>query len=404
MLDDEKFLEDYVNEMQRIKKGMIDTIDEHARATNIVQRTPQILDDLDIQFREKTKLNGDDEKILFLATALQVGRWILLGFINTIANEKLDEIRMKHNDSRIKQWEKEWRQKFKDHYEEDLNHIKKSRHRDYFNIALDSVPYDTARGSTTYGVNLEGGYHRIHTLGHDPVLGWIFGVLNLLSDTITLDKEYDFSTYNVLYRPKPLHWAQPGELKPGPTNLANAFTEAYDAVCEDDRRLVAAVFAQALHLGSDAFTKLGLPIPVLESFCPDIAGKLYKNGYDSLCLVKDVGLVAIQYVLARFIDLIIISIHGLYYDSHQDRELFDVRTNKILKYSGMISSCSNIIAVSAGTYYGNPKAIDYLDIGGIINTVQRIVSDYKFQNQLKQEFVLGTYKRMLNGEVQNVKV
>ena len=399
MDNDEEFLNDYIKKMNDITSGMEKATDEHARATSVVQGTSVILDDLDAQFREKTKLNSDDEKILFLATALQVGRWALLGFINTIANQKLDEIRMKHNDSRIKQWEKYWREKFKEHYKEEFDHIKNPRHRDYFNIAMDSVPYDTARGSTTYGINLEGGYHRIHTLGHDPVLGWIFGVINLLSDTITLDKEYDFETYNVLYRPKPLHWAQPGELKPGPTNLAEAFTEAYDAVCEDDRRLVAAVFAQAVHLGSDAFTKLGLPVPLLESFCPDIAGKLYKEGYDSLRLVKDVAVVAIQLVLAKFIDFIIIIIHGLYYDSKQERDFFEARTKRILTYSNLMSSCSNVIAVAAGTYFGNPNAINFLDIGGIINTAQKIVENYEFQNQLKQEFVLGTYKKMLYGEV-----
>ena len=392
MDNDDKFLDEYIKEMDDIQAGMEKCIEEHARVTDIVQRTPIILDNLDAQFREKTKLTGEDEKILFLATALQVGRWILLGFINTIANEKLEEIRMKHDDSKIKKWEKEWRKEYEKLKKEEAEQI--GRHRSYFKIALDSVPYDTAVGSKTYKINLEGGYHRIHTLGHDPVLGWIFGVMNLLSDTITLDKTYDFATFNVLYRPK-LHWAQPGDIKPGRTNLADSFLEAYDAVCEDDRRLKAAVFAQALHLGSDGFTKLGLPIPLLESLCPDIAGSLYKEGYDLLRLVKDIAVVGVQYVLAKLIDIIIILIHNMYYDPHQDRNFFDSRTKKILTYSNLISSSSNVIAVATGAYYRNPKAANFLDVGGIINTVHMIVSNYNFQNQLKQEFVLGTYKKML---------
>jgi hypothetical protein len=393
----EEILQEYNDTNEEIFTEMEGIIEESARVTAVVHKTPQILRDLDAEFKDKTKLNDDDEKILFLATALQVGRWVLIGFLNTIANEKLDSIRMKHNDNDIKQWEKGWREKYKKFYENE-SHIKSQRHRDYFNIAMESVPYDATRGSTTYGINMEGGYHRIHTLGHDPVLGWIFGVMNLLSDTITLDKTYGFATYNVMYRPKPLHWAQPGEHKPGLTTIPNAFIEAYDAVCEDDRRLGAAVFAQALHLGSDVFTKLGLPVPVLETFCPEIASNLYKSGYDSLHLVKDIAVVGIQYVLAKFIDLLIISVHGLYYKESENRNLFDVRTSKILKYSNMISSGSNVIAVAAGVQMGYANALSYLDIGGMLNTAKRIVEDYKFQNKIKEEFVLGTYKKMIDGE------
>ena len=38
---------------------------------------------------------------------------------------------------------------------------------------------------------MHGGQHRVKTLGHDPILGWVFGVANIISDTITICPEYE---------------------------------------------------------------------------------------------------------------------------------------------------------------------------------------------------------------------
>lgn len=94
---------------------------------------------------------------------------------------------------------------------------------------------------------MEGGYHRIHTLGHDPVLGWVFGTVNILSDTITLDRSYGLRTFKVEMMEKPKRWT-------GPYSLAQGFVDAIDSIKEDKARLPAAVFAQALHLKANALS------------------------------------------------------------------------------------------------------------------------------------------------------
>ena len=54
-------------------------------------------------------------------------------------------------------------------------------------ILINRVPYDVQH----YGENksiqgfLKGGDHRAMTLGHDPILGWIFGTANILTSTVT---------------------------------------------------------------------------------------------------------------------------------------------------------------------------------------------------------------------------
>lgn len=59
-------------------------------------------------------------------------------------------------------------------------------------------------------------------------------------------------------------------------------------VCEKTNLgFLAALFAQYAHLKSDVFTDRGLPIPLLDTFSPELAGKLYSEQYDALCLAKD---------------------------------------------------------------------------------------------------------------------
>lgn len=61
-------------------------------------------------------------------------------------------------------------------------------------IVYSSVPYDATKGSPAQNVKLEGKYHRYKTLGHDPILGWVFGTANILTDTITLN---NFTSYRI---------------------------------------------------------------------------------------------------------------------------------------------------------------------------------------------------------------
>ena len=137
----------------------------------------QALAEIDEQFMTATKLDRTDVAFLMLATALQVSRWIVLGKTNRAVSEKINDSRMEHNDKRIRDMEKEKRDAYRAKHGEE---IVEGKHRDWVNIIYNGVPYDITNGSPLFGVNMGGQYHRIHTLGHDPVLGWIFGTMNIL--------------------------------------------------------------------------------------------------------------------------------------------------------------------------------------------------------------------------------
>ena len=89
----------------------------------------------------------------------------------------------------------------------------------------------------------------------------------------------------------------------------------------------------------------------------------------------------------------------MFYDEINDNnwKLYEVRTRKILSYSNVIASTSNIIAVVLMTYNGNKKAINYLDVGGIMVTLYRLISDQKFIAQVQQEFLAKEYYDMIMG-------
>ena len=368
-------------------QGMHEMATDASRTADLYRNAEQALSEIDEQFMAATKLNRTDVAFLMLATALQVSRWIVIGKVNQSVSKTIQDSRMEHNDSHILDMEKRERDSYrKSHGSENVE----GKHRDWVNIIYNGVPYDITRGCGNFGVSMEGGLHRIHTLGHDPILGWIFGTMNILSDTITLE---DFRTFSVCMEHGRKHWVSV-------SSLSYAFLDAVDSIKEDPNRLPAAVFAQALHLKSDVFTKQGLPIPLVESFAPEVANKVYKAGYDSLLLVKDVAVVGVQAVSSILINMLIAALHGLFYDPalYPNSDLYEVKTRKILSISNAIASTSNIIWVGGNAWMGNEEAWKDLDIGGILVTVYRLVTDAKFIAEVKKEYLASAWQDKVLGE------
>ncbi|MEI8165282.1 MAG: hypothetical protein WCG26_02850 [Chloroflexales bacterium] len=132
------------------------------------------------------------------------------------------------------------------------------------------VPYDAqATFDGTRIPGMSGRSHRVQSLGHDPVLGFVFGVLDILRGTVT-----GFS-YNHLQGQHT--WI----MQPSPG-------------LGQERELIAALLRHLGHLISDVATPAGLPAPLLGlfqginagSFGPkgrtvgQVARWMYLNGYD----------------------------------------------------------------------------------------------------------------------------
>ena len=341
------------------------------------------LDAIHDEFSHKTSIvNKTDLIFLGIATALQTAKSLLFSHVA----EKFDygnsfnpDARLAHNDKSIEKEHRMANDGFKEKHE---NH----GHGYWMYILYQTPPYDITKGSPSINRNMEGGYHRIHTLGHDPILGWIFGTANILTDTITFE---DFKSNRVIRNPKMM-------ITPESVPLAKLFGESFEMCKADSLNLPAAIFAEGCHLKSDEFTKLGLLVPILEAINTDFASKLYKSNYDVLCFSRDLKIVGASAGISIFIDMIIGLVHGLFNKEKINKDLYEVRTRKILLISNSIASTSNIIQT---LITDNPKN---LDIGGLLVTLSHLFMDLRFISRIKEEFIKQELNKDLIKELERL--
>jgi len=181
-------------------------------------------------------------------------------------------------------------------------------------------------------------------------------------------------------------------------SVPTLFRESFEVARENPMNLPAAVFAEAQHLKSDQYTKMGLPVPVLEVLTPKFASKLYSDNYDALCLERDMKVIGKSAAVSIFIDMIIGLTHGLFYNPKSDggRELYEVRTRKILLTANVIGSSSNLIFTC---FSQNLKA---MDIGGLLVTLSHLFCDPKFILKVKKEFIEEQVYRKIEKEIQEL--
>ena len=372
--------------------------DESYRVANIAHNANILITDLDRQFAEATKFNESDIAFLFFATALQCVRWMFLpsldlDFKKTPGGER----KTAAQGGKI---EKEQQREYLNKNKDEIVEPSKSHFFTWKEIIQAPVPYDAMDGTqgieipgvTDKGKNLYGKNHHAATFGHDPLLGWVVGPLNIIARKITFT---NFLTYNV-----ELTWPATQRVTM-PSSAFEMVVDCFNSVEEDDKRLVAAVAKQGMHLASDRYTKMGLQIPVLSLISPAKAQALLVDGWNSeeakklLNLVgKNAAIVGAQAACSVLINLIIRVLHTLTYndDTGIERGVYEVKTRKILLYSNTIASSSNIL------YTAMQKDLSKLDIGGIAVTLYRLVSDTQFIQAIKEEFLEKHWYDMVIGE------
>ena len=333
------------------------------------------LEKIDQEFQHYTSLNGIDLTVTIAAAALQTLRWVLMPEIGDTI-DKASRISADEGDKLVKKLKKEFAEKHKDWPAEKRQQGRRLREQEgktWKEIVFSGVPYDAIKGSKqVLKTGLSGTTHRYRTLGHDPILGWIFGTSNILTNTITLN---NLVSYRV----------EKGSVTAERLLIPQLIAETTKQIQSNKYKLPAAVFRQALHYKSDMYTKDGLPVPLLGVFSETIAGKLYSEQYDFLCFVHDSKIESVSASMSVIINMIIGLIHGLYYDERIDgsRELFEVRTRKILLFSNALSSTGNALVTTV------TKNAKQLDIGGFLITVARLYTDSRFIARAKQEFIQG---------------
>jgi hypothetical protein len=265
-------------------------------------------------------------------------------------------------------------------------------------IVSNPVPFDCQNYDGIDYNNPLSGYgkfgHRAATLGHDALLGWIFGIANISTSTLTTVKFQSFHIRNFKFANK--------------ANTVKVLSETFDKLMNqgfEGRKIVAfSVGKEAVHLMSDINSKRSLPIPVLSTITPEMANNLADFGLD----MSNVLHIGKQGTATVAINMLIAMIHGLTFDENtEDKRLFEVRTHKIITYSNVIASTSNVIAVAIGNAIGLAtenqelikKSLRMADIGGLFNALYRLLTDRKFIWEIKKEFIYGNFDKMIQGNM-----
>ena len=146
-------------------------------------------DALTEEFLERTRLQGADLAFLFFAVMLQCARIYVINKITEIENANSNG----GKEDALHKFQEKVLGKF-DNGENP--HTKRLYASLGAIITTRGVPYDATNGGKGL---FKGANHRFSTLGHDPVLGLIFGTSNILTNTITLNKKIIISTRHVKY-------------------------------------------------------------------------------------------------------------------------------------------------------------------------------------------------------------
>ena len=215
------------------------------------------------------------------------------------------------------------------------------------NSKVSKVPYDAQdnRNTTVYVDGLSGYYHRLLSLGHDPLLGFIFGVFDILTGRMTTI---------------------------GKTGkIVSQVMENYADRKESD--IFAAIAKQINHLKSDVTTSMGLPAPLMglfnlfqfgsigeeEQTIADIVQGMYFEGYDFIHFCS----LSVPMMLVEVIVRIGYSIKRIK-EGHLVKESipFSLNREKHPKLATMLFiGHSGATAANAGKIYftKNPLAINY---------------------------------------------
>lgn len=351
--------------------------DESYRVYGIANKSREIISDIEDEFELQTGLDKLDITFLFFATALQCCRQYLI----TDFKERVDD---KTVANKVKGGIKEHTNRSHRWYKPSLEEI-----------ITNPVPFDAMFGSKDFKLGIGGGFgHRAKTLGHDPLLGWIFGTANIATSTLTT---WSFDTYHVK-----TGYIKNGQARDKISNKAKTmkmFEYTTDKLLNEgiNGKIIIAVslIKEYIHLRSDIQSIVGLPLPIISTISPEYARIVADYGID----MTNIETIGKQASYSIFINVIIAMLHRMLYneEKHGDISLYEVKTRKILSYSNLIASSSNIIYVTINAQLGNESAIRKLDLGGILVTIYRIITDSKFIYDIKEEFVFGEFSKIIKG-------
>ncbi len=397
--------------ISKLDSAITEMQDNANRVLGEINTIDEVFDDIYVEFSEKTGiLNKKDLIFLWTAVALQCLRWIMIPTLDekTLAPDVSDR---KDSGEEGKKDPKLDSRRLKE-IPDNLYELPTAQE-----ILDFPVPYDATEGTEFIWIpglkkgeyaQLNGVNHHSATLGHDPIIGFVFGPMNIMTRSITfqnarlINPEEDsfdiekgaFCLTMKVAREGGTQWITEFP----PYSFSMMVADVIRSVSEDPDRLKNALEKHRAHMLSDKNTKKGLPIPFIN---PEKKQKMLNKNWNSKELEKiakgAMNGIKVNYFWAEFISTCIEIIHSFMYNPEKDGDynIYLVRTKRILAISSIIAESLNIVAVAAGVLVGvlsgvqplTKKAVSHIDIGGYIHAIHQIAINSELQGNIRKEFL-----------------
>lgn len=342
-----------------------------------VREYAENIDRIDREFKARTKLQDADVAFLLGATMLQVARVLVINSLTEI--EKAGAGNAKEAALHSAQ------EKLFDRFEGGTAQSNRLYASKSHILEARGVPYDATCYEETNFKLFKGANHRFATLGHDPVLGLVFGTSNIMTNTISCVKETN--VFGVGARIPVTHCVSYDLLGKNPrigeqVSTIEVLTQSGRRVVEEPDAAAFALIKQLIHIGTDLYTPCGIQIP----FANLVLDKAHAEMLTRYVSTGDLLKVGVQAGMAVLINWLIASLHGcslIFPDDGTDYaiETYQVRTKKILLISNTLATSSSVLEAAV---FKNPRC---LDLGGAAVLVYRLFTDRRFMAELKQEYL-----------------
>ena len=322
------------------------------------------------EFEHKTKLNKLDLTIMVFAAGIQVLRWAMISNSSLLGDmaQRPDASSVDLRVDNARKTVANTAQTFVDN----VPFVPLTLPELVERLFEHKVPYDVTRVSPRFKEiypdfmpGVSGFNHRYKVLGHDPLAGFIFGTANIATWTLSVNNAAQFF---------PSYHIKNGMID-GKTDIYHVLKWTTNMISEKPEVVGGAMITQAVHIGTDVFTKAGLPIPLINLISPETSKFLMGHHIDTLSVVRSAS-------LAIMVNKVVEMFHKLYFDQRKDvANLYEVKTRKVVIYSNVISSMLTV------GYVAGTGDVNHLDIGGIAVALWRIFTDQKRIMEIKKEFI-----------------
>ena len=363
-----------------INQSIVDTDTRMKKYIEVCNNTSHKLEAASSEFRTLTSIiNKKDIPFFVFAVLLQGGYRYLIKKMRDMDDQEIAK-------------------KTPFHREEHSNRLGNRYYISKEEILNNPVPFDAFQKMSTndwykrYKIPIPGfsGFnHRYTALGHDPLLGLIFGTANIMTSTITRNDFISWHVDTVEHERKK---------KTGESYVINLDTICERASTIEIFRVIKsrleeegtdawillgmALFKEIVHLFSDLPGKQSLPIPIISSFSPKLAHELSLYGINTGTIVQ--GAFA-----TKVINWGIAFLHRLTKSEDENEKLFEVRTQKILMYSNLLATTSDIVVTLFSAYEGDKNAMRKFDLGGYLVTLNQLCHSTNVIVSIEREFYVN---------------